>query len=221
MAFEREFWEIRPDPNQPPLSEEEMIHTVLEYVATKLPKDNPTHIIDPAWVFNSRNLNSFFGQAVHRMLAEGLITTETSNQTHSRYIIRATTYGIRLANHPGGYRANLATQRNLAAQEQRVKYENERLSQDAARATIDAAQAAKLSVSVSERALRVSKIGTAIASLIAIAAIVAQVVSSNNAAADSELTKSQIKELQKQVSALSSSPKPPPKSPVSSAAKPR
>jgi hypothetical protein len=202
MDFEREFWQIPPDPNQPPLSEEEMIHAVLDYVSTKLPKDNPTHTIDPAWVFNDRNLNSFFGQAMHRMLAEGLITNEASRHTHSRYIIRATTYGIRLAHHPGGYRANLTAQRNLAAQEQRAKAENERLSRDTARATIDAAQAAKLSVDVSERALRISKIGTFASCIIAIAAIVAQVVTSNEAAADLAIAKKQLKALQQQVSEL-------------------
>lgn len=202
MDFKREFWEIPPDPNQPLFSEEEMIQAVLEYVATKLPKNDPTHMIDPAWVFNHRNIDSFFGSAMHRMLAEGLITNETSRQTHSRYVIRATTYGVRIAHYPGGYRANLAAQRNLAAQEQRAKAENERLNQDAARATIAAAQAAKLSVDASERALRISKVGTLASCLIAIAAIIAQVVTSNEAAADLAITKKQLKELQQQVSEL-------------------
>jgi hypothetical protein len=203
MDFEPEFWQIPPDPNQPPLSEEEIIHTVLEYVATKLPNGNLMHSIDPIWVLREKNIALFKNLAMHRMVSEGLITTETTRHSSLGILIKATPHGVRVAKHSGGYYAYATAQRRAMAQERQARFENDRLAQGAARATIDAAESARVSTLMSKRALTISKVAIAIPSIIAIAALVAQVISSSDTATELALAKNQIKELQKQVRVLS------------------
>jgi DNA-binding MarR family transcriptional regulator len=190
-------------PDQPLLPEDEMIHTLLAYMITELPNDGLDELVDPGNIFIGVNRDNFIKFTMHRMVSENLITTERSRQGRSSYVIRVTPHGIRVAHHLGGYRSYHAEQQNAVKQEIQGKLENERVAREAAQATIDAAESARVSALVSKRSLTISKVAIAVPSVIAIAAIVAQVVSNNNASADLELAKSQIKELQQQVKALS------------------
>lgn len=201
-------------PEQSPLTEDEIIHSILSYVVTKLPKKNLMQAIDPTWVCSRANIDIFLNLTMSRMVSEGLITSERSNHSGVGYLIRATPHGIRVAQHPGGYQAYRAGQHQVAVQERWAKLEAERLNQEAARATISAAGAASQSVKVSERAMRVSIVGIVLPSAIAIAALIAQVVSSNNSAAELALVKKQVKELRQQVTSLTVRPRHPKSQPL-------
>jgi hypothetical protein len=190
-------------PEQRVLEEEEQIHTLLSYVATELPSSKLNEVIDPGVVFAGVNQDSFMNLTMHRMVAEGLITTELSRNGRLSHIVRATPQGIRVAQYPGGYHSYAAVKRNTAQQEYRAKIENERLNRQVANATIDAAESARISTLASQKALRISKVAIAIPSLIALAALAAQLVSSNDTAAELAIAKRQIKQLQQQVKVLS------------------
>lgn len=192
----------RYQPQQAFLSEEDLIHSILGYVATELPSQNQLMPFDPSWVCSQANLDNFLNLTMHRMTSEGLLASERSRHSPVGYVIRATPHGVRVAQGAGGYLGYVRAQRQAVARDNQRLSETEHLNKEAARATISAAASASVSATASERAVRASIIGAAVASLIALASIWVQVASASSAAAELAVAKEAIKALQQRVDTL-------------------
>jgi hypothetical protein len=158
-------------------TEEELIHELLVYVITKLPSNRLDEPIDPGDVFIGLNQDYFINFAMHRMVSEGLITTERSRQGRLKYIIRVTPQGIRVAHHIGGYRSYHAEQQNAAKREHQKKLDNERvatqqqeqereqllLNRQSVAATISNTRVAKVSAWIAAGSLVIAIVATLIA----------------------------------------------------------
>jgi hypothetical protein len=104
-------------PEQPILSEEEMIHALLAYVITEFPSDRLDELIDPAGVLAGINQGNFINLTMHRMVSEGLITSEKARYGRLKHVVKLTPEGIRIAHHTGGYLSYHAEQQNVVKQE--------------------------------------------------------------------------------------------------------